>query len=305
MSSDKSCTICYGDTGRCRGIIQVCDICDNKLCKTNFISTRPALIAISVTSSVTVVLIVILGIFLVRRERRQLIRRLNKDAQNRETNAPIPLFGPLTPKSAQIPTGVPSTPAPVDPVYPQELFNHPGTSSREPWSRRTTILAPFVPWSVKSTKSRSSIVSRTVSTKSKKSTKFLPTTRSLVDLDIAGLLEEASQQPVATEPPRGYPDASPHTVTPVLTPVPPSPSASAHNTITRSLPFGHSHQELDVPLSPLGRFSEELYSPEQLSFPAAAMAVSTSQNGLSSRRPLPNPPRGLGILTPRENPARF
>jgi hypothetical protein len=216
------------------------------------------------------------------------------------------LFGPVTPKSAQIPAGVPSTPAPVDPVYPQELFNRPGTSSHESRSRRTTVLAPFVPWSRKSTKSRSSIASRTMSTKSKKSNKGV-SNRSLVDLDIAGLLEEASQQPAATEPPRGYPDASPHTVTPVLTPsVPPSPSASAHSTITRSPPRGRSHQELDVPLSPLGRFSEELHGSEQPSVPAAAMTVSTSQNGLSSRkRPLPTPPRGLGILTPPKNPARF
>ena len=306
MSSDKFCTIRCSDTGRCRGIIQVGDICDRKLYKTNFISTRPALIAISAASSVIVVIIVILGILLVRRERRRLIRRLNEDVQNREINGRSPQFDPLSPKSARISVGVPSTPAPVDPVYPPELFDLPCTESRPSRSRRTTVLAPFVPWSVKSTKSRSSIISRTVSTKSKKSNKGAHT-RSLVDLDIAGLLEQASQQPAATEPPRGYPAASPHTVTPVPTPsVPPSPSASAHSTINPPLPRGRSHHELDVPLSPLSRFSEELVSPEQLAVPAAAMTVSTSRNGLSSRkRPLPTPPRGIGILTLRKNPARF
>ena len=96
--------------------------------------------------------------------------------------------------------------APMDPVDPTELFSLPHTESCESQSRQTTILAPFVPWSVKLTKSRSSIISWTVSTKSKKSHRGAHT-RSLVDLNIAGLLEEASQQPAAT----------PHTVTPVPT----------------------------------------------------------------------------------------
>ena len=47
MSSGKFCRIHCGDTGWCQGIIQVCNICDNKFCKTNFIFTRPALAILS------------------------------------------------------------------------------------------------------------------------------------------------------------------------------------------------------------------------------------------------------------------
>jgi hypothetical protein len=182
----------------------------------------------------------------------------------------------------------------------------PSNESREPRSARTTILAPFVPWSLRSMKSRSSI-SRSVSTKTKNSAKAVHT-RSLGDLDIAGLLEQASQQPAATEPPRGYPAASPHTVTPVPTPsVPPSPSASAHSTGSPATVRGRNHQQPDVPLSPHSGFSQEFLSPEQqLSIPEAAMTITSSRDGQSPRsRPLPTPPRSPGKRTVSRKPVRF
>jgi hypothetical protein len=249
---------------------------------------------------------------MIRRERRKL-RRLIEDAQNQEIYAPspLPVFGPpVPPKPArlEIPAGMPSSPAPVDPVYPPELFMTPSPDSRKPQSARTTILAPFVPWSLKSRKSRSSM-SRSVSVKTKSSAKGAHPP-SLGDLDIAGLLEEASQQPAATEAPRGYPAASPHTITPIPTPtVPPSPSVSAYSADNSPppIPRGRSNQEPDVPLSPLSKLSQDWTSSERQSVPEAVMAAVTSRDGLSpKRRPLPTPPRGPGsIRTLSKNPVRF
>ena len=274
-----------------------------------FIFIRSTTIAIAVSSCVALLAIIILGIVLVRYERRKLTRRLDEEFQNHENNKRSSLVDlPPPTEPAQSPTRMPHSPAPVDPVYPPELFMSPSNELREPRSTRTTVLAPFVPWSLRSTKSRSSI-SRSVSTKTKNST-IAALARSLVDLDIAGLLEQASQQPAATEPPRGYPAASPHTVTPLPTPsVPPSPSASAYSVASPSTIRGatRNQQQPDVPLSPLSRFSQELLSPEQrLTVPEAALTVTTPRDGPSSRsRPLPMPPRSPGQFTVSRKPVRF
>lgn len=290
-------------TGQCHEYIQVSDLRDITTFEGSSISISTAIIAIAVASSVAVIAIVILGVVLVRYERRKLIRRLNEDFPNRETNKRSSLIGPPPPtEPAQSPV-MPHSPAPVDPVYPPELYMSPSNESREPLSARTTILAPFVPWSLRSTKSRSSL-SRSVSTRTKNSAR-VANTRSFVDLDIAGLLELASQQPAATEHPRGYPAASPHTVTPVPTPsVPPSPAASAHSAASPSTIRERSHQQPDVPLSPLSGFSQEFVSPEQqLSVPEI---VTMPRNGLSSRsRPLPSPPRSPGKTTASRKPVQF
>lgn len=183
-----------------------------------------------------------------------------------------------------------------------------GVSSREETasratrhSTRSTIFAPFTPKSrsLKSTKSRSSLSRSVKSIRTKHSTKG-SSARRLADLDIEGLLEVASQQRAATEAPRGYPAASPHTVTPVATPksAPPSPSPSSHTftvgnpTIPREL--SHRYPGPDVPLSPLTSLSQDCFSlAERPSAPTAAVSALASRkdrNVLSSRiRPLPAP----------------
>ena len=161
-------------------------------------------------------------------------------------------------------------------------------------STRSTILGPFTPRSrsLRSIKSRSSINRSVKSIRTKNSTKG-SSTRRLADLDIEGLLEVASEQRAATEAPRGYPAASPHTVTPVPTPsVPPSPSASSY-TFTVPREFTHHHPGPDVPLSPMTSLSQDWFNLERPSVPTAAVSTVSSRNGqnvLSSRiRPLPAP----------------
>ena len=184
-------------------------------------------------------------------------------------------------------------------------------SSTEPrrarQSARSTILAPFTPSSrsLRSTKSRTSTKSRSASTRTKGSSKGTGT-RQLADLDIAGLLEAASQQVVATEAPRGYPGASPHTITPAPTPpMPSSPaslSASSHGAGNSPYAREIGHQNPDVPLSPLSRFSHEWFPLEPPSAPAAAAAVVVPRRGLSSRiRPLRAPFPSPSIFAPSKN----
>ena len=264
----------------------------------NLFHIRAAVIAISVSSTLAVLIVVILGILFLRRERRKLIEGLGGAVQNRRSVprslrlGPSPLATPK-PARASIPGMVPHSPAPVDPVYPQEMFVISSTESRRArQSSRSTILAPFSPTrSLRSMKSRSSTKSRSASTRTKSSTKG---NRHFADLDIAGLLEAASEQMAATESPYGYPSASPHTVTPAHTPLtPPSPSPSSPGAGNR-LPDRLSHHDPDVPLSPTSRYSQEWFPLEPPSVPAVAATVVSPRNGLSSRimpprAPFPSP----------------
>ncbi|KAI9509231.1 hypothetical protein F5148DRAFT_1283209 [Russula earlei] len=267
-------------------------------------SSKSALIAISITSPIAVLIIVILGIVLIRRERRKLVGRLIAGDQGGETDSPSPPFGPpVPPKPAQLPAEIPSTPVPVDPVYPAELFMIPPAGSRVHRSSRATVLAPSAP-SLKSAKSLSSM-SPSVSTRTtdKRSAAKL---RPLEDLDIAGLLEVASQQPAATEAPRGYPAASPHTVTPVLTPTATSsPSVSLHRTSSPPTIRELTPPEPDVPLTPLRRLSQEWLNPQP---PLATVTIASPRNGLPLRirpLPVPIPSRGTGGPGPGQTLARF
>jgi hypothetical protein len=189
---------------------------------------------------------------------------------------------------------------PVDPVYPPELLVISSTKACARQSTRSTILAPVTPTSLRSTKSRTSRTSRistgrSVSIKTKSSFKG---SRRLADLDIAGLLELASQLPAATEAPRGYPGASPHTVTPVPTPsVPPSPSESSRSANNRSLARELSHQEPDFPLSPQGRLSQEWFALEEPPVPASVTVVAPRNGRPSSVRPPSASFSSAGIFT--------
>ncbi|KAH9969643.1 hypothetical protein BC827DRAFT_1372427 [Russula dissimulans] len=271
-------------------------------------SSRAAIIAISVTSPIAVLIIVLLGVFFIQRERRKLIERPN---ENGEANGPHPVSGPpVPPKPVQLPADVLRSSVPVDPVYPAELFMNRSTGSRRPQSSRSTILAPIPASSLRSAKSLSSIT-RSVSTRTKYSIHGTHL-RPLEDLDIAGLLEVASQQPAATEVPRGYPAASPHTVTPVASPTVPSSSfVSAHNTGNSSISPAHSHPGPDVLLSPLRGLSQEWLNPEQPLRPVlpAAETVAAVRNGLPTKRikplPTPTPLQEAGLREPSQNPARF
>jgi len=277
------------------------------------VSSRAAIIAISVTSPIALLIIILLGVFFIRRERRKLVK-LKHPEENGETNLnePHPVFGPpVPPKPVQPPVGVSSSPVPVDPVYPAELFMTKSIGPRGPQSSRSTILAPIPTSSLRSAKSLSSIT-RSVSSRTKRSF-HASHLRPLEDLDIAGLLELASQQPAATEMPRGYPASSPHTVTPVATPtVPPSPSVSAHSMGNSPISPARSQPGPDVPLSPLRWPSQESPNPsEQPPRPAlpAAKTVAASRNGLLSKRikplPTPTPLQGAGLLEPSQSPTRF
>jgi len=173
------------------------------------------------------------------------------------------------------------------------MFGVSSTPSRAARHSRSTILAPVTPKSrsSRSTKSRSSINRSIKSIRTKNSTKG-SSTRRLEDLDIEGLLDVADEQRAATEAPRGYPAASPHTVTPVPTlSVPPSPSSSYTFTLPREP--SHHHPRPDVPLSPLTSLSQDWFNLERPSAPTATVSTVAPRNGqsvLSSRvRPLPAP----------------
>ncbi|KAI0004473.1 hypothetical protein BJV74DRAFT_881072 [Russula compacta] len=265
---------------------------------------RSAVIAISVSSSVGALIILIFGVVLIRRERRKLMRHLTETIPNQGTNASGPQFGPpVPPKPALTPAEMISSLrslAPVDPVYPAELFTIASNESRVPQSTRSTILAPFYPPSLRSAKSQSSL-GHSIGTRTRRGSN----SRTLVDWDIARLLEVASQQPAPTERPRGYPHASPHTVTPAPTPsVPPSPSASLRSVSNPSPTWERSNREPDVPLSPLRRLSQEWLTSEQPSIPTAAVTVVSPGAG-SRTRPLPTPSLGAGVPTSRKKPERF
>jgi hypothetical protein len=151
---------------------------------------------------------------------------------------------------------------------------------------------------LRSMKSRSSTKSRSASTRTRSSTKG---NRHFADLDIAGLLEAASQQMAATESPYGYPSASPHTVTPAHTPsMPPSPPVSSYGAGI-PIPDRLSHHGPDVPLSPMSRYSQEWFPLEPPSVPAAAVTVVSPRNVLSSRIMLPRAPfPSPSIFAPRQ-----
>ena len=167
-----------------------------------------------------------------------------------------------------------------------------GTSSRTSRAARTStrssIAAPLTPKSrsLRSIKSRSSVNRSIKSIRTRKGSGG----RRLADLDIEGLLEVADQQRAATEAPRGYPAASPHTVTPAPTrsPSPSSPSSSytfsVGNPIIPREPC-HHHPGPDVPLSPLTTVSQDWLTRERPSVPTVAPRNGPSL--LSSRiRPL-------------------
>jgi len=182
------------------------------------------------------------------------------------------------------------------------------TGSRGPQSSRSTILAPIPASSLRSAKSLSSIT-RSVSTRTKHSIRGAHL-RPLEDLDIAGLLEVASRQTAATEVPRGYPAASPHTVTPVVTPtMPPSPSVSAHSMGNSPISPAHGHLGSDVPLSPLSGLSREWPDPEQSprSVLPATKIVAAPWKRLSPKiKPLPTPTlQGADLPEPSQNSPRF
>jgi hypothetical protein len=194
----------------------------------------------------------------------------------------------------------PSSPGPVDPVYPMFGVSYP-TSRAARNSTRSTILAPFTPKSrsLRSTKSRSSVNRSVKSIRIKNSSKG-SSGRRLADLDIEGLLEVADEQRAATEAPRGYPAASPHTVTPAPSPtVPRSPSPSSPSssyTFSVGNPIiprepNHHHPGPDVPLSPLTTVSQDWFTRERPSAPMVSTAASRNgHNLLSSRiRALPSP----------------
>ena len=166
-------------------------------------------------------------------------------------------------------------------------------------STRSTILAPFTPKSrsLRSTKSRSSVNRSFKSGRTKNSTKG-SSTRQLADLDIEGLLEQASHRRVATEAPRGYPAASPHTVTPVPTvSVPPSPSRSSYTFSVRnptSPRESNHHPAPDVPRSPLTSVSQDWFGLERPPASTAAVSALASRNDRNvpsqGIRPLPSSP---------------
>ncbi|KAH9179285.1 hypothetical protein EDB89DRAFT_1878527 [Lactarius sanguifluus] len=254
--------------------------------------SRSAVIAIAVTSPVIVVIILILGIFFIRRERRKLAA-LGGDpietVQNHgQFGEPSPMFNP--PRPSQKPLFFPMARAPADPM------DLPTTSPR------SSVFSPFVPSSLRFWRSRSNS-SRNPSIRTKSSIGD-SNSRPLVDLDIAELLEVASvthreaETETQSNSSRGIP-------APILA-VPPSSLAPPLKSHRFSSGRKRRHQDLDVPLSPLRKFSGVPLATRGPSALAQDTRAATPKNGdLSSQGTSSTSSRNVGVRSRSKNPTRF
>ncbi|KAI0304376.1 hypothetical protein B0F90DRAFT_1705116 [Multifurca ochricompacta] len=262
------------------------------------------IIAISVPSASVVLIIIILGSIFIRHERRKRASLTEDSVKNqRQFNDSSPEVGlPVPPKPPRTPLGIPNSRFSVDPA---ERFLATSTKSPILSSARSSMFSPFMPSGVAFGKGKGrSSASRNASSKS--TTIGSSAAHSFVDLDIAGLLEVASQRQAEVEALRGYPNASPVVVTSVPTStVPSSPLVSCFSPSTPSLSQKGNHQEPDVPLSPLGRLSQVSLTSRGPSVPEADMTVTVPMSSFSSWKRAPSAPsRDAGGRT-RSKPARF
>ncbi|KAI0250766.1 hypothetical protein BJV78DRAFT_1216823 [Lactifluus subvellereus] len=259
--------------------------------------SRPAMIAIAVTSPVIALIFLILGLITIRRERRKraalrrgLITAVRNQSQTYQT--PNPQLGPpVPPRPCQTPAGMSTPPVPVDPVYPADLFMNPSTGSRPLRSTRSTVLSPSIPSDLGSGKYRSN-ASQNGGTGTRYSVNGT-SIHSLVDLDIVGLLEAASQRQAEVETPRGSPRTPPLSVPPISTSMAlPSRPTQAFCPWRRLLGQKRSDQELDVPLSPLKRLSQVSLTPQGPSPQVAEndTTVTMTSYEASSRKRAPSTP---------------
>lgn len=200
------------------------------------------MIAIAVASSVIVVVILMLGVFTIRRERRKVtvlrgstIDSIQNHDQSGEPGATV--SPPVPPRPSRLPPSVPIAGEPADPV------DLPSASPR------SSVFSPFVP-STLGVRGGQSSSSRNASIKTK-STIGSPNSRPLGDLDIAGLLEVASVKHRETET-----DTRPNSS--IFIPAVPQPClASSIGLRVKRLSSGwrRSPRDQDVPLSPLSGLS--------------------------------------------------
>ncbi|KAH9065370.1 hypothetical protein EDB87DRAFT_1679854 [Lactarius vividus] len=257
--------------------------------------SRSAVIAIAVTSSVIVVVILILGIFFIRRERRKLaalrgdpIEAIQNHGQFCE---PGPVFNPPDPpRPSRKP---PFFPVPRTPADPMDL---PATSPR------SSVFSPFVPSSLGFRRSRSNS-SRNPSIRTKSSVGG-SNSRPLVDLDIAELLEVASVTHREAE--METQSNSSRRIPASTLAVPPSSLAPPLKSRRSSSGRKRRHQDLDVPLSPLGRFSGVSLATRGSSALALDSRAATPKNGdLSSQGTSSTSSRNVGVRSRSKKPTRF
>ncbi|KAI9443262.1 hypothetical protein H4582DRAFT_1176425 [Lactarius indigo] len=256
--------------------------------------SRSAVIAIAVTSSAIVVIILILGIFFIRRERRKLAALREDPIETIQNHGqfgdPGPMFNPpdLPPPSRK-PPFAPIARAPADPMDLPVA------------SPRSSVFSPFVPSSLGLGKSRSNS-SRNPSIRTKSSIGG-SNSRPLVDLDIAGLLEVASvrhreaEMETQSNSSRGTPAS-----TLAVPPSSPPPLLKPSRFLSGRK---RSHQDLDVPLSPLRRFSDVSLTTRRPSALAQDTRAATKNDDLSSQGTSSTSSRNAGARSRSKKPTRF
>jgi hypothetical protein len=187
---------------------------------------------------------------------------------------------------------LPSAPIARVPSDPMDL---PVTPSR------SSLFSPFVP-SILGVRRSQSNGSRNASVRTKST--LGPNSRRLVDLDIEGLLEVAS---VTHRESEMETQSNSSSVTPASTlTVPPSSLVSSLKANRLSLGWRRSHRHLDVPLSPLRRFSGVSHTSTRPSVLAQGTRVATPKNhDLSGQGISSTSSRDAGERSRNKTPVRF
>jgi hypothetical protein len=182
--------------------------------------------------------------------------------QGQTRQPPCPQLGPpVPPKPCRTRARMPNAPVPVDPVYPPDLFMNPSTGSRRPQSTRSTILSPSISSDMGSGEYQFNVIQNN-GARTRNSVNG-GSVRSLVGLDIVGLLEAASQRQDAVVTPRGSPRMPSLSVPLTSTSMTlPSHPTQAFCPWRRLIGQRRNVQELDVPLTPLKRLSQVSLDPQ-------------------------------------------
>lgn len=238
-----------------------------------------------------VVVILVLGILFIRRERRKLaalrehpIDTTQNHGRSGELDPTVSL--PVPPQPSRMPPFARIAGVPADPV------------DLSVTSPRSSLFSPFIPSSSGLRRSQSN-GSRHGSIRTK-STIGSPNSRPLVDLDIAGLLEVAS-----VKHQEGDTETRPNPF--VEIPAVPPPSLSSSLKVNRlSSGWKRSHRDQDVPLSHLGSPSGVSPATRGPSVMAQDTRVATPKTDeLSSQGASSISSRDAGARSQHKTPVRF